>query len=358
MDKTDFKFANRFDIALLMACKSCMYCKLPDLKYVVGNMPNEKGDFCNLSFDTKVKLVLKYRQDCNYFQDEDVIERDTTYPGATYAPTDNNHNDILPDSTDIDFNPYAAKRCLNQASAAPYIPRVNNWEPCLSLIFDRKRCDWDKKDAAGNNIPLTFEEQFPSPSEVMRLLNTSSIPQFTFRLGLPPQRSMGFDRGLWFYRSEKFNSQIVVTEDMKPEARKMAQKNSEIKAEMKKLMMVYLYHCWFKKLDNEKKIGYYMALDASNKFSLGKDLSWWMLTVFKDETALLVYPPEDELELEFIPISLLNKAQEAVLLAAVDCNSTTELDIEAKEYDEMLSRLGYNETWDGITDKEGHEILY
>jgi hypothetical protein len=178
----------------------------------------------------------------------------------------------------------------------------------------------------------------------MRLLNTSFIPQFTFRLGLPPQKGMGFDRGLWFYRSEKFNSTL--------------DKNKNTKVAMKKLIMVYLFHTWFKKIPDEKKLGTFMALDASDTYSLGKDLSWWMLNVFKSEEALLVYPPEDETEIEFIPMSLLDKAQEAAMVNAADCQTSIELDLEAKAYDELIQRLGYTQKYDGIEDKEGHEILY
>lgn len=336
MDKTDFKFANRFDLALFMACKSCVHCKhLPALAYVVGNIPDANGKFTNLSFDTKVKLVIEYREDCPCFEDSEPIERDTTYPGATYAPTDNNHSDILPDSTDIDYNPHQAKRCINQMSDFTYTPKVNNWDLCLKQLFDRKR-----------------EPEFPSDSEVLRILNTSQIPQFCFKLGLPPQRGMGFDRGLWFYRSEKFNSFI--------------EKNAKTKAEMKKLIMVYLYHVWFKKIPTEKKEGIFTALDTADKYSLAKDLSWWMLNVFKDETALAtpclnelgdVIVRDDGLaEIEFIPMSLLDKAQQAAMLAETDCNSMTELDLEAKEYDELIERLGYSYSYESIIDKEGHEI--
>jgi hypothetical protein len=82
-----------------------------------------------------------------------------------------------------------------------------------------------------------------------------------------------------------------------------------------------------------------------------------MLKVFKDETALTVYPSEDDTaELEFIPMSLLDKAQQAALLAQADLNSNTELDIEAQEYDEMITRLGYGIDEGIYTDKNGHEM--
>ena len=334
MDKQEFKFLNRFLLAIYMGCKSCVFCKNENLSYIVGNTPNKNKKFCKLPFDEKIDNLLELRQDCNFYQVSEIVERDSTYPGATYAPHDNNHPDLLPDSSDIDFNPHAAKRCLNQRSKIRYAPKINNWDSCLKLLFDRKRCEWESKP--------TFEQQFPSPSEVIRLLNTSQIPTFTFRLGLPPQRGMGFDRGLWFYRSEKFNSTL--------------DKNANVKSEMKKIMMVYLYHVWFKKLDDKKKLSYFLSLDSGDKFSLAKDLSWWMLNVFKDANALEAYPPEDEFEIEFIPMSLLDKAQEAKMLAEADCNSNLELDIEAKEYDELIQRYGYVQTFDGVIDTDGKEI--
>ena len=336
MDKTEFKFINRFLLAIYMGCKSCIFCKDENIAYIVGNIPDEKDKYCKLPIEEKVDYLLNLREDCVHYQVDEIVERDTTYPGATYAPHDNNHPELLPDSSDIDFNPNAPKRCLNQRSKVPYVPKVNNWESCLTLLFDRKRCDWDKNP--------TFEQQFPSPTEVMRLLNTSQIPTYTFRIGLPPQKGMGFNRGLWFYRSEKFNSTI--------------DKNAKTKSEMKKVIMVYLYHCWFKKLDDTKKLSYFLCLDRSDKFSIAKDLSWWMLNVFKDPSALELYPKEDEneLEIEFIPMSLLNKAQEAAMLSASDCNSNYELDIEAKEYDELIQRYGYNQSYDGVIDKDGKAI--
>ena len=326
LGKTDFKFMNRFHIGPFLACKFCVQSKLTaELSWVLGNTPDENGYECQFPLDEKIKDVLILREQCPSFDTEVVIERDTTYPGATYAPHDNNHPDLLPDSSDIDFNPNAPERCINQERSIVHYEKPNAWEECLAKLFNRKR-----------------EVLFPEPKEVLRLLNGSQIPVYTFRLGLPPQKSMGFDRGLWFYRSEKFNSTLET--------------NSKIKREMKKYVMVYLYHVWFKKLDDTKKDGYFMALDASDNYSLAKDLSWWMIKIFKDESALKLYPPDDEYEIEFIPISLLDKAQEAAMLASVDCNNPFELDLEAQEYDEMIKNLGYGVKYDSITDKDGHEI--
>lgn len=329
-EKEIYKFANRKQYALYLACKTCTRSRdQAELSYYLGNDPDNK---CNLSFDKKFKYVMELRQDCSCFQDYEPVERDTTYPGATFAPWDK-HDHLKDDSSDLDFNPDIPKACLSYVRSAISvpIPRSNNWEKCLNLLFDRK-------------VEEGGIHKFPAMGEVLRLLCTSQMPELGFRIGLPPQRGLGFDRGLWFYRSEKYNFNL--------------EKNKTIKSEMKKIIMVYLYHVWFKRLPVDKLEGTFLALDISNPYALGKDLAWWMVNVFKDETAKKFYPDEPEMEIEFVSLSLLDKAREAAQLAESGCSSFDELDAEAREYDQMLQHYGYDTNEDGeILDTDGKEIF-
>lgn len=325
LDKKDWSFMDRYRIATYMGCKSCENCQSPELQYYTGNEPDSKGKFCNLSMDTRINLILQHRTFCRDFQTERDIERDTTYPGSTFAPHDNNHPHLKADNTDIeDYE--KPQRCLGQYSPPAEFVQKNEWDLCLKELFDRKR-----------------KVKFPSNTKVMELLNNSFIPQQTFRIGLPPQKGMGFDRGLWFYHSEKYNFSL--------------DKNKNLKREMKKIIMVYLYHVWFKHLTDDQKEGILMALESANKYSLARDLSWWIGVAFKDPLYLVLHPPvEDDIEIEFVRISLMDKALEAEMLAKTSLTSY-ELDLEIIEYEKLLDHYGYRDKgYDELCDKDGHEI--
>jgi hypothetical protein len=297
---------------------------------------------------------LWHRTQCQAFTDAEPIERDTTYPGATYAPWDH-HDDLLDDSSDIDFIADAPRNCINHLDVSvKENTKYNSWDKALALLFDRK-------------VESKGVHTFPTTKEVLFLLSTSRIPTYGFRIGLPPQKSLGFDRGLWFYRSEKLNFDLA--------------KNASIKSDMKKLMMVFLYHVWFKNVETQKVIcvskkrearfesdeehiartkrfkeNLFLALDCADKYSIAKDLAWWMLNVFKDASALAVYPPEEEVEIEFVSLSILDKALMAAELAQSDCSTHEELDEESIAYDQMLNSMGYESQEDEIADKDGHPI--
>ena len=324
LDKKDMSFMDRYRIAAYMSCKSCDNCHSKELLYYTGNEPDDKGKFCNLSMDTRINLILQHRVFCADFETEKVYERDTTYPGATFAPHDNNHPHLQADNTDIeDYD--KPQRCLSQYTVPEEYIQLNQWDMCLKLLFDRKR-----------------KTPFPSNTKVMELLNNSFIPQQTFRIGLPPERGMGFDRGLWFYHSEKYNFTL--------------DKTKNIKREMKKIVMVYLYHVWFKHLPEDHKEGIMMALESANMYSLARDLSWWIGVAFKDPIYLVLHPPvEDDIEIEFVRLSLMDKALEAEMLAKAGVTSY-ELDLEVLEYDKLLDRYGYKSNYDELCDKEGYEI--
>ena len=323
LDVQDWKFANRHSLALINTCKFCLHCAKTSVLFDLVTIRDKKRDIADTA-----ELVVHARNLCPNFEDHTPVERDTTYPGATFAPHDK-HDNLLDDSTDLYHNPHEAKRCINQMQEDKTTIKHNNWDKCLSQLFDRKRT-----------------VVFPDNTKIMELLNTSFIPQYTFRLGLPPQKGMGFSRGLWFYRSEKFNSDL--------------DKNAGIKDEMKKLIMVYLYHEWFSRLDvpaipkeskevhairvEHLKLGIFMALDSSDPYSLSKDLAWWLTKVFKDKIALEVYPIEDEIQIEFVPMTLLQKAEEAAMIADAECEDMEELDIHVQEYEHLIAKYGYGST--------------
>ena len=353
----DEKFASRHQLALFMQCKFCGFCgKSPEMKFVLGIEPGANKKFCNLEFQHKYQLLLEHRVQCDNFNDENIIERDTTYPGATYAPFDK-HANLLDDSSSEDHIYTNATSCLNYIEPVVKEPKVklNNWEACLDF-FDRKN------ESGGFH-------KFPHHSEVLRLLATSRIPTYGFKISLPEKKWMGIDRGLWFYRSEKKNFDL--------------EKNAEIKSTMKKVMMVYLYNVWFKRITppsvirvNKKGVAYheledevkertqklkdgiFFAMDCADRFSLAKDLAWWMLNVFKDESALRAYPQEEEIEIEFISLTVLDRALEAAELAHSGCETSEELDAESIAYDQMLNSLGYDYMDDELIDREGREVLY
>lgn len=345
-DKAEFeiaKFASRFVNACVGACKNCKHLNLN---------PSLANALDLEDYDEKCQTVILERERCPEYKIWEKPEINTTYQGQTNAPSDNSNPLLVPDSTDINFDYKAPKRCLSfePSFEKPIAPTLNNWELCLKTIFDIKRCDYKL-------IPNPkFEDLFPSEKNVLYLLNTSRIPEMTFRIDYPPITSKlkGMSKGLWFYKSEKFNSSL--------------EKNEEKRKTMKRRVMVYLYNVWFKQLDDTKKEGCYITLDSGNPMSLAKDLAWWMKTVFKDETALKcpslnlwgdVIVPEDETatEIEFIPISLLEKAQEAAILCEMDCDSLADVDFEAAEYEKLIEKYGYSDTFEGIIDKDGREIL-
>ena len=348
----NFRFSNRHQYALFLQCKTCQFNKTDEFQFILGNKPGANGKFCKLPFDHKFELMLEHRVHCGNFADSEPIERDTTYPGATFAPWDK-HEHLADDSSDIDHQHYAPRSCINSMKIEQEQITINNWDKCLKL-FDRK-------------IEEKGVHKFPHHSEVLHLLATSKLPQYGFRLGLPPQKGMGFDRGLWFYRSEKLNYEL--------------EKNKDTKAEVRKLIMVYLYNVWFKRLQAPKvmliskkgivrpetedevkvrnvrfKQNIFLALDCSDKFSLGKDLAWWMLQIFKDEAALHFYP-EETFEFEFISMSILDKALEAAQLASLGCETAAELDNEALMYDQLLNSYGYTtDEDDQVYDSDGHQM--
>lgn len=327
----DYKFANRKQFALYLACKTCTFAQtVPEMAFYLQNTVDKFGRKCKLSFDVRFKEVMELRRECNGFQDEEPVERDTVYPGTTNAPHDKSDPNLLPDSSDIDFNPNMPRTCLNQISSFSIPkPRTNNWDRCLSQLFDRK-------------LEEKGFHKFPELKEVLEILCTSQIPEFTYKIGLPPQRGLGLDRGLWFYKSERFNSTL--------------EKNKQLKGDMKKIIMVYLYHVWFKRLPAEKLEGVFLALDISNPYCLGKDLAWWMTNVFKDPTAKIYYPDEPDIEIEFISLTLLDRAKEAAEVSESGCSSFEELDAEAREYDQMLRSFGYDVDDEEIHDTDGKEI--
>ena len=363
LEKSDFNFLSRHKRAPYNACKMCVHSKkMYELSYYLNNVKGPDGKWCNLEPETKIKLVLELRKDCSCFQTsyEETIERDTTYPGATFAPSDNNNPDVMRDSSDIDFNPYEAienATCTAQENEPQPKDIINNWELTLKLLVDRNRVDWKKK--AEENIPVTFEDMFPNNTEVMRLLATSRIPQYTFRIGLPPKKTMGFDRGLWFYHSEKFNSEL--------------DHNQEKKREMKKIFFVYMYNVWFKRLDvfklpnedyelhsrrtKDMKAGIYMALESCDYGSLARELSWWMWKTFKDEIALAAHPEQDADigDIEMIPLTILDKALEAAMIADAEMSSY-ELDLEDIAYDDMVKKYGYDVDDGNYFDKDSHQM--
>lgn len=319
-------FMDRYRIAAYMSCKSCEHCHSKELLYYTGNEPDDKGKFCNLSMDTRINLILEHRVFCLDFQTDKEIERDTTYPGATYAPHDNNHPGLKPDNTDIeDYE--KPERCLNQYTQPEEYIQKNDWDKLFNEMLDRNR-----------------KVHLPSNTRVLELLNNSFIPQIAYRVGLPPEKGMGFDRGLWQHRKE---GKINWTLD----------KNLQKRREMKKILMVYLYHVWFKNLSADTKEGIMMALEIAKDFSLAKDLSWWITKIFKDQVVLVLHPEEEDVQYEFIRMSLLDKALEASMLSEFDM-SAFELDLEAIAYDKLIEKYGYKITnYDEVSDKDGHEIM-
>lgn len=319
---------DRYRIAAYMGCKSCENCHNFELQYYTGNVPDGDGKFCNLSMDTRINLILWKRTECADYQVEKEVERDTTYPGATYAPHDNNHPGLKPDNTDIeDYE--KPLRCLGQWSAPPEYIQKNDWDILYKECFDRNR-----------------KGGLPNHTRILELLHNSFIPEIAYRIGLPPKGSgfSGFDRGLWQHRKEgKYNWAL--------------EKNKSLRSKMKKIIMVYLYHKWFKELPEDHKEGIMIALEDAKDFSLAKDLFWWVGTAFKDPTLQVLYPnPEDDVVVEFVRMNLMDKALEAEMLAKAGVTSY-ELDLECLEYDKILDK--YNRKVDefgDVTDSEGYEI--
>ena len=319
----DFKFAVRMQRGLMSQCRFC--------KHLEKKSKLEEAMFTKIEEDTFSNLFeffLEAREECKCFQTKESvpIERDTTYPGATFAPWDH-HDHLLDDSSD-EYHIYnQPERCINQLSKTPEVlPPINNWDVAINKLLNRKR-----------------KEFFPYWKQVVELLATSRIPEFVFNIGLPPNKGMGYDRGLWFFFSDRFNTKL--------------DENKQKTSIMKKQIMVYLYRIWFDLLKFPKTIyvstagearvesdeenaarnksmreGIYYLLENAPQHSLASDLAWWMLNTFKAPEALYWHPVEEEVET--VSMSLLDKA-----LASIEI----EADAEAKAYDEMLRAYGYTE---------------
>lgn len=344
MDKMDYKFFDRKMSAIINKCRFCEKCS-GVLAYYSGKEPDENKQLCDLSVDTKFKLVLRHRRECKFYtiRRHNAIERDTVYPGHNYSPFDNNHKDLLSDnSTDDNFEGYdklytafnydidideMKSQCISNFPLYPNtIAYTNNWDECVELLFKMQQ----------------ITHVYPSYNKVIELLNSSSIPTKTNLLTVPRG---GFYKGLWI----EYKNIVDFTKE----------ENKKIKQKMKSTIMVYLYHTWFKKIEDKHQEGIYLALDLCKPFSLGKDLVFYMTNVFKDEIALKYTNTNDESsegEIEFIQLSALEKAQLAAELSDSGCSDWLEIDHEEIEYNKMLSRLGYEYDDDNLYDKDGHKI--
>lgn len=347
MDKMDYKFLDRKMSAIINKCRFCEKCT-GLLAYYTCKNPDENNNFCDLSTETKYRLVLSHRRNCAYFHIKlnDKKERDTTYPTHNFSPYDNGHDHLLDDNSMIDtFDGYdILYKQLHyeisideiKSSCTSYFPMyknentsANNWDECVEQLFKMGRI-------------------LPSNSKVIELLHTSYIPSKTHIITVP---RYNFSKGLFIDYKKGL---IDFTKE----------KNALEKKEMKKVLIVHLYHEWFKKIEESHKEGIFMALLLCKPFSLARDLTFWMTKVFKDEIALAnnAYKTQDEkekeeneLEIEFIPMSLLDKAQQAIVMNTSGCNPY-ELDIEEQAYEELINSLGYNTDDDIIYDRNGHKI--